>query len=103
VLLLSGGAANAATCPNSGAACLYHSANFNDDYYVYYPNTGYRKTSGLLSVRNRTSYALCIIDLDKSNLWIQIGPGGWDSNLNLIPWYYYTDKVELYFHNGNFP
>lgn len=101
IVLLSSGAASAATCPASGAACLYHSPNFNDDYYVYYPNTGYRSTSGLWSVRNRTSYWLCIEDYDASDSTIAVGPDTDVANLNDVSWYYYTDSVELYFHSNS--
>ncbi|HTJ72261.1 MAG TPA: hypothetical protein VL551_32270 [Actinospica sp.] len=91
-LAASAGAADAATvspaytCPSTGAACFYGETNFNDDFGIYYPNTGYGEAYGTVGLRNRTGYWLCLENTANGAKWAQapysetsnIG-GGWNT------------------------
>jgi hypothetical protein len=81
---VSGAAAQAAspalTCPSSGAGCFYGQPNFNDNIGVFYPDTGQGHLKGIVGVRNRTSYWLCLYNPGNGAKWAQ-GPNNENSNI----------------------
>ncbi|HWC78685.1 MAG TPA: hypothetical protein VG756_01860 [Pseudonocardiaceae bacterium] len=91
---VTAGTANAATCPSTGAACFYWQTNFNDDRLVYYPNSGYKyHQAGIIGVRNRAPYTVCL--LDPYGDYVSVQPGGYDSDIRVL---IDNSDLELYFH-----
>lgn len=107
-LAASAGAADAAaaaahsvspayTCPSTGAACFYGETGFNDDFGVYYPNTGYGEAYGTVGLRNRTGYWLCLENTGNGAKWAQ-APYSETSNIG-DGWN--TVDALVYFHSNS--
>lgn len=63
-------------CPPSGAACFYSQPGFKKDFMVIYPPDGWGsvKPPGVVGIRNRTAYKVCLRRVDVPSIWTSQAP-----------------------------